>query len=1717
MFLEFILLFTNFATALNNGVGKLPKMGYNTFNAFGCNYDQEKLLLQAEAMVQYGLVEAGYNSIIFDDCFTERERGADGRLLPGWGSNSYLYYSVLILTDLSKWPQGLRNVTQRLKDMGITASAYSDAGYRTCAGYPGSYGHEVEDLATFEEWGFSYLKYDNCFIPFDNITQENVYGRWRINGDIKPWWSTITAIIDIASFQYWATDFYGHNDLDLLEVGNVGQGEPHGNLTFDEAKSHFTAWALLKNPLFISTNLANVSMEMIEILRNRDIIKINQDPIIGEGSRLSDMFFNLTESWAIRAGRIYEVYDLWSHTKNGTALSVLMQQLRNFSTASAANPPAPPVISITGPQDDLFDTDVRDFLRNWGNKYVDSASAVSQAEFFAPSELLANEDTSNSRDARTDDDDIPLHPSAPRIIVSEPDSITKVPSLDEKPTLKKASRFDKKTTFLGETDESAQAVPRSPQRRHSTISLLPERRTSNDAASPAKVAQPRPTPRPWTTTESHPKNGWKMRVRYAAGSAIGAAVDVIMVYLYNSATSNQLDRDADLAMFNHYEQSETPDREVSPTRKIQRARTELDRKQLNQNVLELTTTRHWGPRVDAQRLRRQHVNFLKDGDMLSKHIPGMRLTTVGFDIKPSLANRLDLEAAARQLHNYLRQHRSEHEKAPMIFLGHSLGGLFIIKALSEHQSKPPDADAILADTAGLFLFAGHTSFSEARVQILANFYGAKPTEKMFAELARSSVTHYIAQAASNQLCTKYPDIEASNMAQAEKKGARSVSIGFPIFQVLARGEIEDALSGVLRTPVRTMSLDKEPSNCLKFTSPQDPDFLHLATLIQSALQTHKLLHAAAQGQADNVHSMIRRGTNVNLRDRWSQTALQIAVRLNQEKVVLKLLSAKNVDPNPRDQLSNTPLHYAVRSGNETIVRALIHNGADISLENQRKRTPRDLAEKQKSRRHISKLLKSKLMSGPDQSASSKLIGSGKPPTSQDAIIACRNSQITVTEIYATRNSDKHWSVSVSVEALLYGTSTLDDILDQVRPQAVKAKSPVCVWVHVPENNMVWLEDLFAKLRLHPAIWQDTRRSVTESLRNRAITPHFNTGDTKSLFLPYLSYEANFRQAVRTTHIQAVDTTYQQKRNTEVPFATSALAALTEASSSRTSATERRPLLQVPEGKDLESYPYLEDDSDSDFSEIIEADDPNELEEEEKALINAYLYNPPALHVRRTLDQYYYHMLESTHERDIDQVVSRWAQNVKSAMNHNILMVDQLWLWIGHDRQTAAPGELEMEMLRRRDRSSDRARGRSPEGSRTQYVVSCFPNRTGSGQHSHRTLDDLRLRVLDPNSRKRDPIRQPEDLVSRILETCCSVFDRMQDVEWLRFYQMFEDSVGTIDDKETKLFREFQRGSNRLLELDSSNKFYNDSKNALLTDLLDIRTEIDLLVEIKDIRDEVNIILTVLSIQQKLISQMSQPVGDEDALLRTPLVANIVSADINDFTKLDSQARTIQEKLNTLMDLKQKAANAWEAKEARETAVAAGKQGNTVLVFTVVTIIFLPLSFMSSFFAIGVAAFPHNEESGEVNWPLGTVMGLLFGVSLCVSIPLIIFALNMDYFTSMYKELRNNYLAVMGIRLIPLLPPLGLSNDPTAYRRRWTGLLQKQREDYMRNEELAGAVLGGENGNPANMKQGISFPSTVSSHTFVENHDSDASLHTRKRHRGFRPKRKIPDDESLISS
>jgi len=191
---------------------------------------------------------------------------------------------------------------------------------------------------------------------------------WRTTGDIEPKWSSVASIITQNQFIAWASDFYGHNDMDILEVGN-------GELTDEEAKTHFTVWALMKSPLLVSCELSTATKETLSILTNHEIIALNQDPVVGTGvtpfrwgvdvdwtndpahpavfwsgqSQNGTVFmlinsfdypvnlsFNLTESPWIRAGRQYTVRDLWTHTSNGTAV-------RNF-TASAV--PAHGVVAL---------------------------------------------------------------------------------------------------------------------------------------------------------------------------------------------------------------------------------------------------------------------------------------------------------------------------------------------------------------------------------------------------------------------------------------------------------------------------------------------------------------------------------------------------------------------------------------------------------------------------------------------------------------------------------------------------------------------------------------------------------------------------------------------------------------------------------------------------------------------------------------------------------------------------------------------------------------------------------------------------------------------------------------------------------------------------------------------------------------------------------------------------------------------------------------------------------------------------------------------------------------------------------------------------------------------------------------------------------------------------------------------------------------------------
>ncbi|KAF8068665.1 glycoside hydrolase [Lyophyllum atratum] len=380
--------------ALNNGVARLPILGYNTWNAYQCNIDEELMLTTAKLMKSLGLQDAGYNYVNIDDCYAEKNRSASGD----------------IIEDKIRFKGGMKKLNSQIHALGFKTGIYSDSGWFTCAGYPGSFQNELRDAKTFQDWGFNYLKYDNCYIPYDSIIRQGMVGKyqrmadaitqlaattkkaplifslcqwgwsqvwlwganlgqsWRTTGDIAPAWDSLAFIINFNSFITQATDFYGRNDLDMLQLGN-------GGLTFEEAKSHFTAWALMKSPLLIGTNLSAITPDILGILKNKEILAINQDDVIGKSispfrwginpdwtsnsthpaqywsgpSKFGTVFmllntlnepstlsFNLTESPWIRAGRQYFVRDLWAHTDNGTAV-------RNFT---ATNVPPHGVVAL---------------------------------------------------------------------------------------------------------------------------------------------------------------------------------------------------------------------------------------------------------------------------------------------------------------------------------------------------------------------------------------------------------------------------------------------------------------------------------------------------------------------------------------------------------------------------------------------------------------------------------------------------------------------------------------------------------------------------------------------------------------------------------------------------------------------------------------------------------------------------------------------------------------------------------------------------------------------------------------------------------------------------------------------------------------------------------------------------------------------------------------------------------------------------------------------------------------------------------------------------------------------------------------------------------------------------------------------------------------------------------------------------------------------------
>ena len=299
--LLFVLcLLTGSSVFAQNG----PTMGWSSWNTYGVNINEALIKRQADAMVSKGLKDVGFDHINIDDGFFGGRNAATGELL----------------IHKKRFPNGLKPLVEYIHGKGLKAGIYSDAGCNTCGNYyngdtqsvnVGFYHYDQHDADFyFNECGFDFIKIDFCggdapqnsqrlaLDPQERYTAiseaikntgredvrmnvcrwnypgtwvHNVAFSWRTTHDINDSWNSVKGIL--AENLYLSAYCYdGHyNDMDMLEVGR--------SMSQEEDKTHFGMWCIMASPLLIGCDLSNIKPLTLALLKNTELIALNQDPL----------------------------------------------------------------------------------------------------------------------------------------------------------------------------------------------------------------------------------------------------------------------------------------------------------------------------------------------------------------------------------------------------------------------------------------------------------------------------------------------------------------------------------------------------------------------------------------------------------------------------------------------------------------------------------------------------------------------------------------------------------------------------------------------------------------------------------------------------------------------------------------------------------------------------------------------------------------------------------------------------------------------------------------------------------------------------------------------------------------------------------------------------------------------------------------------------------------------------------------------------------------------------------------------------------------------------------------------------------------------------------------------------------------------------------------------------------------------------------------------
>ncbi|CAN9386060.1 unnamed protein product [Alternaria alternata] len=308
------------------------------------------------------------------------------------------------------------------------------------------------------------------------------------------------------------------------------------------------------------------------------------------------------------------------------------------------------------------------------------------------------------------------------------------------------------------------------------------------------------------------------------------------------------------------------------------------------------------------------------------------------------------------------------------------------------------------------------------------------------------------------------------------------------------------------------------------------------------------------------------------------------------------------------------------------------------------------------------------------------------------------------------------------------------------------------------------------------------------------------------------------------------------------------------------------------------------------------------------------------YLRRTLDQFYYPALDDTSDRDKDQTISKWTgtplkQNGrdKAATDSAMIMVDQFWCWI-IDEKT---------------------------------IMTSFPS--GIFSASFPGVEDLYRSITKSMSRDPEQLRTVEDMYLLLVEEVAGYMFSQVNRSVIDVVDIYRWATGKKAATQTTYFQIFQKG------------YASGGHNKTI---FNNRSDLKLVLEVADIIDELKMIQHLLNTQKDVVESSIKALNTH--VLNPPenQVKETIVPLLAQFSSISGEAEHTRTMLFNLLDLKSNAASLAEAQ-------AATTQGKAVMLFTIITVIFLPLSFFTSYFGQNVRELT-GDEVNPSTWHLWRV-------------------------------------------------------------------------------------------------------------------------------------------------